>query len=72
MVYWIMISALEVENPLKRNTYYGAAELLYGDRYEIGCHSNWIYSVCFLKKYACNKKRSYNVYIQNGISTVVF
>ncbi|KAF1755565.1 hypothetical protein GCK72_012015 [Caenorhabditis remanei] len=50
MVYWIMISALEVENPLKRNTYYGAAELLYGDRYEIGCHSNWVYSVCFLKK----------------------
>ncbi|CAL2040514.1 unnamed protein product [Caenorhabditis brenneri] len=54
--FFMIAISMPMERPLKRGEYYGAAELLYAERFEIGCHSNVIYSICFVEKLEYKEK----------------
>ncbi|EFP03905.1 hypothetical protein CRE_28708 [Caenorhabditis remanei] len=42
--------------PIPKGEEFSAAEALYGNRFEIGCYSNLIFSVCFVKKLPYQKR----------------
>ncbi|CAO4372111.1 unnamed protein product [Caenorhabditis nigoni] len=45
---WLAISSPKTL-PLKEGEHFGAAEALFGERYELGCFTELAYSVCFVK-----------------------
>ncbi|PIC31266.1 hypothetical protein B9Z55_012023 [Caenorhabditis nigoni] len=47
MVLW-MLASMPKSLPLGKGEHYGPAEALFAERYEIGCTSSPIFSVCFL------------------------
>ncbi|CAI2352123.1 unnamed protein product [Caenorhabditis sp. 36 PRJEB53466] len=49
MVIWIGVAAPK-STPLQKGAHFGPAEVLFAERFEIGCFSEILYSVCFLNK----------------------
>ncbi|CAO4372115.1 unnamed protein product [Caenorhabditis nigoni] len=47
LVIW-MLASMPTSLPLGKGEHYGPAEALFAERYEIGCTSSPIFSVCFL------------------------
>uniref|UniRef100_A0A8R1IPY9 Uncharacterized protein n=2 Tax=Caenorhabditis japonica TaxID=281687 RepID=A0A8R1IPY9_CAEJA len=55
ILVWTLIAAPK-KFPINPGEYFGPAEMMYGERFEIGCFSDFLYAVCFMDRLPYRRK----------------